>query len=124
MQDKVFSNSKIEILRNTEATKANWDKFLENIEIFNNSTNETGSLEVSWLFYAIWHTPNTSFLNWLVETDETGYIITKPWTTQTNIPWIFAAWDVQDRIFRQAITSAWTGCMAALEAQRYIEENK
>lgn len=124
MQQKVFSNSKIEILRNSEVKKASWEKFLENIHIFDNKNNQNYQLIVNWLFYAIGHTPNTSFLDWLVETDEAGYIITNPWTTQTSEKWIFAAWDVQDKIFRQAITSAWTGCMAALQAQWYLEENK
>jgi len=120
MQDKLMNNEKIEIMRNTEALEALWENFLTWLKIKNNKTGDESILECWGLFYAIWHTPNTSFLNWQINTDKTWYIITNPWTTQTNIPWVFAAWDVQDKKYRQAITSAGSGCMAALEAEKYL----
>ncbi len=122
MQDKAFANDKIEILRNTEATKIVWEDrgTMTWLEIFNNKTDEKYILEAKWLFYAIWHKPNTDFLDGQLELDETWYIITKPWTTETSVPWVFAAGDVQDTKYRQAITSAGTGCMAALESEKFL----
>jgi thioredoxin reductase (NADPH) len=64
--------------------------------------------------------PNTKFLEWQIKTDEDWYIITTPWTTKTNVPWVFAAWDVQDKKYRQAITSAGTGCMAAIDVEYFL----
>lgn len=120
MQEKVIDNPKINILRNTEATEAIWDDFLKWLKIINNKTNEESQIECEGLFYAIWHTPNTSFLEWQINLDDTGYIQTNPWTVETNIKWVFAAWDVADKKYRQAITSAWTGCMAALDAEKFL----
>ena len=124
MQDKAFANDKIEILRNTEATKIVWEDHgnMTWLEVFNNKTDEKSLLEAKWLFYAIWHKPNTDFLDGQLELDETWYIITKPWTTETSVEWVFAAGDVQDPKYRQAITSAGTGCMAALEAEKFIQK--
>lgn len=124
MQEKAQKHEKIEILFNTEAQEVVWDGKLMNwIKIINNQTNQESTLEASGLFYAIWHKPNTDFLWWQITTDESWYIITKPNSTKTNIEWVFAAWDVQDNTFRQAITSAWTGCMSTLEAIRFMEDN-
>ncbi len=123
MQEKALHHEKIEFLRNTEVVEAlGNEQVLEKLKIVNNKTNETSELEVGGLFYAIGHTPNTGFLDGQVEMDESGYIITKAGTTQTSVPWVFAAGDVQDRIYRQAVTSAGTWCMAALEAEKFIED--
>ena len=121
MQEKAFKNEKIQILWNTEATELVGEKLLSGVWTVNNKTQEKVLIECAGVFYAIGHTPNTAFLGWQVELDETGYIKTIPWSTKTSIEGVFAAGDVQDRIFRQAITSAGTGCMAALEAEKYLQ---
>ena len=121
MQEKVFKNEKIQILWNTEATELVGEKLLSGVWTINNKTQEKVLIECAGVFYAIGHTPNTTFLGWQVELDETGYIKTIPWSTKTSVEGAFAAGDVQDRIFRQAITSAGTGCMAALEAEKYLQ---
>lgn len=127
MQERVLTNEKIEILRYTECTEARGDgDLLQEIQIMNNQTGESSTLAVNGLFFAIGHTPNTAFLGGQVETDETGYIILPKQTkfaTSTSIDGVFAAWDVCDKIYRQAITSAGTGCMAALEAEAWLGEN-
>ena len=121
MQEKVFKNEKITIMWHTEAVSCHWDKNLEWLTVVNNQTKEESEIECRGLFYAIGHQPNTEFLNGQLDMDETGYIITHDWV-KTSVPWIFAAWDVQDKVYRQAITSAWTWCMAALEAERFIND--
>lgn len=121
MQEKVFKNEKIKIMWHTEAVSCHWDKNLEWLTVINNQTKEESEIECRGLFYAIGHQPNTEFLNGQLDMDETGYIITHDWV-KTSVPGVFAAWDVQDKIYRQAITSAWTGCMAALEAEKYLTE--
>ena len=121
MQEKVFKNEKIQILWNTEATELVGEKLLSGVWTINNKTQEKVLIECAGVFYAIGHTPNTAFLGWQVELDETGYIKTIPWSTKTSVEGVFAAGDVQDRIFRQAITSAGTGCIAALEAEKYLQ---
>lgn len=121
MQEKAFKNEKIQILWNTEATELVGEKLLSGVWTINNKTQEKVLIECAGVFYAIGHTPNTTFLGWQVELDETGYIKTIPWSTKTSVEGVFAAGDVQDRIFRQAITSAGTGCMAALEAEKYLQ---
>ena len=121
MQEKAFKNEKIQILWNTEATELVGEKLLSGVWTINNKTQERVLIECAGVFYAIGHTPNTAFLGWQVELDETGYIKTIPWSTKTSVEGVFAAGDVQDRIFRQAITSAGTGCMAALEAEKYLQ---
>ena len=123
MQERVLSNKKIEIMWNTEATEVVGDKSVSGVKIVNNKTKKTSTIEAGGLFYAIGHTPNTQFLSGQIDLDETGYIKTKPGTTQTNVAGVFAAGDVQDKVFRQAVTAAGTGCMAALEAERYLTEH-
>lgn len=123
MQKRALENPKIEIMRNTEALEAVGETLLTGVKVKNNQTGEESLVEAAWLFYAIGHTPNTRFLEGQVATDEDGYIITTPGTTQTSVPGVFAAGDVQDKKYRQAITSAGTGCMAALEAEKWISEH-
>ncbi len=124
MQAKLTSNDKIEVLWYTEMIEVTWDgNRVTWLNIINNQTQETTQLEIAGLFFAIGHIPNTGFLSWQVITDEVGYIITTPGTTRTSVSWVFAAWDVQDKVYRQAITSAGTWCMAALEAEKWLQDN-
>ena len=118
MQERVIANPKITIVYHAHALKAIGDKVLTHLSISESGQERT--LEASGLFYAIGHTPNTGFLDGQLTIDETGYIQTKPGTTHTSIEGVFAAGDVQDKRYRQAITSAGTGCMAALEAEHYL----
>ena len=95
---------------------------LTGVRIRNVKTHESKILAAEGLFYAIGHIPNTSFLDGQLKLDETGYIVTKPGTTQTSVNGVFAAGDVQDKVWRQAVTASGTGCMASLEAERYLSE--
>ena len=122
MQERVQKNEKISFIWNTSLVDVKGDKALEGLILKNNQSGDTYEIESGGLFYAIGHTPNTAFLAGQVETDDTGYIITKPACTRTSIPGVFAAGDVQDKIYRQAITSAGSGCMAALDAESYLGE--
>ena len=124
MQERTFANPKIEFMEHTEATEALGDKLLNGLKIINNQTQETSQLEIGGLFFAIGHTPNTAFLDGQIQLNDANYIITTPGTTKTSVEGVFAAGDVQDHIYRQAITSAGTGCMAALEAEKYLSEMK
>jgi thioredoxin reductase (NADPH) len=121
MKQRVMENPKIQILYQTnvvEALGVNNDEETYLTGIVINQDGEIKSLEVAGLFYAIGHTPNTSFLPDTLQKDDVGYLITD--NTKTNIPGVFACGDVQDKVYRQAITAAGTGCMAALEAERYL----
>lgn len=121
MQERVLANDKIQIMRNTVLVSVQGDdSVMTGLTIENVKTMELQYLTASWLFYAIWHTPNTAFLNGQINLNEAGYIITKPWTSFTSVEWVFAAWDVQDYTYRQAITSAGSGCIAALDAERWL----
>ncbi len=123
MQARAKTNEKIEIMWYTEALEAigNGD-MLTGLKVMNNQTKEEKIIECSGLFYAIGHIPNTDFLEWQIELDDDGYILAK--NTNTNKIWVFAAGDVADKKYRQAITSAGSGCMAALEVQKYLQESK
>jgi thioredoxin reductase (NADPH) len=120
MQKRLFDNPKVEILWNTVVESASGEKHLTHLTLRNVKSDEVTQVEAGGLFYAIGHVPNTDFLGGQVALDDTGYIVTKPGTTQTNVPGVYAAGDVQDRVWRQAITAAGTGCMAALEAERFL----
>jgi thioredoxin reductase (NADPH) len=121
MQERTLKNPKIKIIWNTVVIEALGNNVLQKVKLQNLKTNEITELEASGLFYAIGHKPNTDPFKGQIELDDDGYIITKPGTTQTNIPGIFAAGDVQDKKYRQAITAASSGCMAALECEKYLE---
>lgn len=120
MQHRVFNTQNIEILYNTEVDEVLGDNVVEGIRVINNQSGEKKEISVTGLFVAIGHKPNTDIFKGQLDMDETGYLITKPDTTHTNIPGVFAAGDVQDSHYRQAVTAAGTGCMAALDAERYL----
>ncbi|KAF2074923.1 hypothetical protein CYY_003756 [Polysphondylium violaceum] len=123
MQDKVKNNAKITVLWNTELIEIKGDDRVSAVTIkHNNQGDKLEDIDAQGLFYAIGHTPNTAFLDGQLTVDETGYIITEPRTTQTSVVGVFACGDVQDKIYRQAITAAGSGCMAALEAERFLSE--
>jgi thioredoxin reductase (NADPH) len=123
MQQRALDNPKIEMLWSQVVTQAKGADYLEAIRVKDLKTGEERDIPVAGLFFAIGHTPNTSFLNGQIDTDEQGYIVTKPDSTQTNIPGVFAAGDVQDKKWRQAITAAGSGCMAALEAEHFLADH-
>jgi thioredoxin reductase (NADPH) len=120
MQQRVLSNPKIEVLWNTTLVKLSGGKLLESVTLQDVNTKALRDLPCTGLFYAIGHLPNTAFLNGQLKLDDTGYIITKPASTKTSVEGVFAAGDVQDRVYRQAVTAAGTGCMAALEVEKFI----
>jgi thioredoxin reductase (NADPH) len=125
MQDRVLKNPKIKILYNSAV-----DEVLDvskgevtGARVKNFKTNELHDVAVTGLFVAIGHTPNTDLVKGVLELHDNGYIKTKPGTSQTSIPGVFAAGDVQDFVYRQAVTAAGSGCMAALEAERWLAAN-
>ncbi len=120
MQHRVNNTPNIEVLYNTEVDEVLGENVVEGIRIVNNQTGEKKEIAVTGLFVAIGHKPNTDIFKGQLDMDETGYLITKPDSTHTNINGVFAAGDVQDSHYRQAITAAGTGCMAALDAERYL----
>ncbi|MED6185316.1 nineteen complex- protein [Stylosanthes scabra] len=125
MQSKALNNKKIKVIWNSVVEKACGDegnKKLGGLKVKNVVTGEVSDLSVNGLFFAIGHEPATKFLGGQLELDADGYIVTKPGTTKTSIEGVFAAGDVQDKKYRQAITAAGSGCMAALDAEHYLQE--
>ena len=122
MQDRTKANPKIVIHWNTEAVEAVGEKVLTGVKVKNNHSGAVEVIEAAGLFYAIGHEPNTKFLDGQLDLDETGYIKTVPGTTRTSKLGVFAAGDVQDKVYRQAITAAGSGCMAALEVERLLSD--
>ncbi len=120
MQQRMAQTSNIQILYNHETKEILGDEMVEGARVINNITNEEQTLNAQGFFVAIGHKPNTDIFAGQLEMDDAGYIYTGKNTTATNVEGVFAAGDVQDNIFRQAVTAAGTGCMAALEAERYI----
>lgn len=121
MISRVQNTHNIEILYSTETQEIVGNgQTVDGVRVKNNQTQEERTLDITGFFVAIGHHPNTDIFKGWIDTDEVGYIITKPGTTQTNIEGVFACGDAQDKVFRQAITAAGTGCMAALEAERYL----
>jgi thioredoxin reductase (NADPH) len=122
MQDRVLNHEKIQIHWQVLPVSAEGDEVLRCIQLQDQITGSYSTLKIGGLFYAIGHTPNTQLFQGQLTLDEKGYILTQAKTTATNIPGIWAAGDVQDSIYRQAITAAGTGCMAALESERWLSE--
>ncbi|MGE0193592.1 MAG: thioredoxin-disulfide reductase [Planctomycetota bacterium] len=121
MQDRVLNNPKVEVAWNSQVTEVFGDQMITSVELTDTNTGAKRNLDVKGLFIAIGHTPNTAFLGGQITTDDTGYIVlAEPGTTKTNIPGVFAVGDVADKVYRQAITAAGTGCMGALDAERYL----
>lgn len=124
MQERVLNHEKIEVLWNTTVEDVLGGDLVEGLVIKDVNSGETSDLPVTGFFVAIGHKPNTDiFEDWL-ERDETGYIITKPDSTYTNVEGVFACGDAQDHVYRQAITAAGTGCMAAIDAERWLADQE
>lgn len=120
MQHRVTKTKNIDLRYNTEVEEVLGEQVVEGLRMFNNKTGEKEEIRITGLFIAIGHKPNTEIFKDQLEMDDIGYLITKGKTTQTNIPGVFASGDVQDKEYRQAVTAAGTGCMAALDAERYL----
>lgn len=123
MQHRVENTKNIEILYHTEAKEVLGKEKVEGLTVFNNQTNEERTLDITGFFVAIGHKPNTDVFKGWIDMDETGYIkYAKPGTSKTNVEGVFVSGDAADKIYRQAVTAAGTGCMAALDAERYLAE--
>jgi len=122
MQDRVKATQNITIHWNTETEEIIGEKTVEGVRMRNNKSGEVSTIPVKGFFVAIGHQPNSDIFKGWLDMDEAGYIITTPGTAKTNIEGVFAAGDVQDKIYRQAVTAAGSGCMAALDAERYLSE--
>ena len=120
MQQRVLNTKNIKVYWNTEVEEILGEEKTDSVRIINNKTNEKQVIPVSACFVAIGHQPNSEIFKGWLDMDESGYIKTLPGTTRTNIEGVFAAGDLQDQIYRQAVTAAGTGCMAALDAERFL----
>ncbi|GFD97161.1 thioredoxin-disulfide reductase [Tenacibaculum mesophilum] len=120
MQHRVNKTENITVMYNTEIDEVLGENVVEGVRAVNNETGEKTEIPVTGVFIAIGHKPNTELFKDVLDMDETGYLITKGKSTKTNLPGVFAAGDVQDKEYRQAVTAAGTGCMAALDAERYL----
>ena len=124
MQQRVKNAPNIEILYNTETVEVLGDEEVNGVKVKNNVTGEEGVLDVQGFFVAIGHQPNTEIFKGWLDMDETGYLKTIPGTSKTNVPGVFATGDAQDKIYRQAVTAAGSGCMGALDAEKFIAEKE
>ena len=122
MQHRVNNTSNIDLRYNTEIDEVLGDQVVEGLRMRNNQTGALEEISITGLFIAIGHQPNTEIFKGQLDMDDAGYLITKGKSTATNLPGIFASGDVQDKEYRQAVTAAGTGCMAALDAERYLQE--
>jgi thioredoxin reductase (NADPH) len=120
LQDRLFKNHKIDLIWDSEIKSFNGQENINSIDVKNLKTNEISNILVDGVFVAIGHDPATSLFKDQLKMDENGYIVTKPDSTQTSIEGVFAAGDVKDKVYRQAITAAGMGCMAALEVEKYL----
>ena len=120
MQHRVTNTENIDLRYFTEVDEVLGDQVVEGLRMVNSKTQEKETIDITGLFIAIGHKPNTEIFKDQLEMDDTGYLITKPGSTHTNIQGVFASGDVQDKDYRQAVTAAGTGCMAALDAERYL----
>ena len=122
MQNRLSNYDNIKVLFNHEVIEVMGENVVDGLKIKSNLTNDVSELKITGLFIAIGHSPNTDIFKGKVDMDDSGYILTDKTSTKTNIPGVFAAGDVQDKDYRQAVTAAGTGCMAALDAERYLQE--
>ena len=120
MQERVLKNPKIKILWNSETEEILGSNEVEGIRLYNNKTGERKEIPIRGFFVAIGHKPNTEIFKDQLTMDETGYIKVKPGTTHTNVEGVFAVGDAADKVYRQAVTAAGTGCMGALDAERFL----
>lgn len=125
MQERVLNHEKIDIIWNTEVTAINGTKEsgVENVKIFNRETKEESIFPTQGVFIAIGHKPNTDLFKGVLDMDDVGYLITEGKTMRTNVEGVFACGDAQDAYYRQAVTAAGTGCMAAIDAERFLAEH-
>ncbi len=121
LQDRLKQSSKIEFIWNSEVTKFNGNNDLESIDLLNKQENKISNLKIDGVFIAIGHDPATELFKGQLKMDDGGYIITDPDSTKTSVEGVFAAGDVKDKIYRQAVTAAGMGCMAALEVEKYLD---
>ena len=122
MQNRLSNYDNIKVLFNHEVVEVMGENVVDGLKIKSNLTNDVSEIKITGLFLAIGHSPNTDIFKGIVDMDDSGYILTDKTSTKTNIPGVFAAGDVQDKDYRQAVTAAGTGCMAALDAERYLQE--
>ncbi len=124
MQKRVFNTENIEVHWNTETVEVLGDDGVTGVKVINNKTQETTDIPITGFFVAIGHKPNTDIFKEWLDMDETGYIKVIPGTSKTNVPGVFVGGDAADKIYRQAVTAAGTGCMAALDAERFLAEQE
>jgi thioredoxin reductase (NADPH) len=123
MQDRAFANDKIEFLWNHTVTDVFGEDSVTGVEVTSTVDGSVSKLPVSGMFVAIGHRPNTDLFSGVLEMDDNGYLLTEPDSSRTNLDGVFACGDVQDHVYRQAITAAGSGCMAAIDAERWLEEH-
>lgn len=120
MQDRVLKTANIKVYWNTDTVEVMGDRMVDSVKVRNNVSGEETVIPLKAFFVAIGHEPNSKLFKGMIDMDEQGYIITQPGSSKTNIEGVFAAGDVQDKLYRQAVSAAGSGCMAALDAERYL----